>query len=114
VSGESLSANAMRSVVVTVDYAQSFVHEQRCGGKLCDGYIVTAHDDSVSYVLICASHYYGESDSNKQYNESAHATNCRAVRPEQWAAKTDDRNFLFYSGPDALVAEYEVSSEDKR
>ena len=104
----------MRSLVVTVGSVQGFAHEKRCAGELCDGFVVSAHDDSISYVLICASHYYGENDSDKQYNESSRAKNCRAVRPERWAAKTDDRDFLFYSGPNVLFAEYEVSSEGKR
>ena len=107
-------ADEMRSLIVTVGSVQGFAHEKRCAGELCDGFVVSAHDDSISYVLICASHYYGESDFDKQYNESSRAKNCRAVRPERWAAKTDDRDFLFYSGPNMLFAEYEVSSEEKR
>jgi hypothetical protein len=110
---KSVLAEPMRSLVVRVNTITSFVHEKRCSGEYCDGYVVLALDDSILYGLICATQMYGDSDSDRSYNASDDAKNCRPVSVEKWAAKTDDKDFFFYSGPDALAAKYQVSSEQK-
>ena len=87
----SLAGPDERALVAKVTQMRKFVHEKRCGGDFCDGYLVVARDEKLEYLLVCATDYY-DGDKTVPAPEKA---SCRAVSPGEHLARTDDEYFFF-------------------
>jgi hypothetical protein len=87
----SLAANEERALVAKVTYMQRFIHERRCGDDYCDGYLISAHDNTTIYALICVTDVY---DGDHTY-PARDKEQCRAVPLGTHLARTNDEDFYF-------------------